>query len=760
MKRFFKVLAMGILAVSAFACNRPQAPFVTVKDGHFVRDGKPYTFIGTNFWYGPILASEGRGGDYDRLVRELDALKELGIDNLRVLVGGDGADGVYSRVEPTLQTAPGIYNDTLLVGLDRFLVELGKRDMQAVLYVNNSWEWTGGYGQYLEWATGEKTLIPLVDGYWPFMQQMRKFQTCTEAQQLYFNHLRNIVSRVNSITGKPYKDDPAIFAWQLGNEPRCFSDEPEIRAGFIGWMTEAAHIVKELDPNHLLSTGNEGLMGCENDIDLVREVNEIPGIDYMTIHIWPYNWSWVRPENLTEDMDVAIEKTQKYLDRHRKLAKDLGLPVVAEEFGFPRDGFEPSMDAPTTCRDRYYAYVFSRVGKELDGANFWGWSGFANPPHEQWVSGDPYTGDPAQEAQGLNGVYITDSTIGVIRDAIQGRKEGPREELLSTLRTRAEAGKILYGHQDDLSYGHAWQVTDWENDALERSDVKDVSGKYPAVLGFDLGGIELGDDCNLDGVPFGLIRKAALTHIGRGGVVTFSWHPRNPLTGGDAWDISSDEVVWSILPGGDKHEEFMDWLQRAADFVESLGDVPVIFRPWHENIGSWFWWGWRLCSAREYRALYRMTWTYFTWDRGLKNILWCYSPNGPISAEAFLSRYPGDGIVDILGTDIYEYVGDDGLDAAGVRFGEQVGEMLGVLKTLAAEHGKLFCLSETGLESLPDPQWWTGVLHPAIQGSGICYVLTWRNAHDKPEHFYAPWKGFENEEDFRQFAKNDDIILL
>ncbi len=417
MKRFFKVLAMCILAVSAFACDRPQPPFVTVKDGHFVRDGKPYTFIGTNFWYGPILASEGRGGDYDRLVRELDALKELGIDNLRVLVGGDGADGVYSRVEPTLQTAPGVYNDTLLVGLDRFLVELGKRDMQAVLYVNNSWEWTGGYGQYLEWATGEKTLIPLVDGYWPFMQQMRKFQTCTEAQQLYFNHLRNIVSRVNSITGKPYKDDPAIFAWQLGNEPRCFSDEPEIRAGFIGWMTEAAHIVKELDPNHLLSTGNEGLMGCENDPELVREVNEIAGIDYMTIHIWPYNWSWVRPDQLEEDVDAAVKKTAEYLTFHKALAGELGFPVVAEEFGFPRDGFQASMDASTNARDKYYAYVFSRIGEELDGANFWGWSGFANPPHEQWVSGDPYTGDPAQEAQGLNGVYVSDSTVDVIAKA-------------------------------------------------------------------------------------------------------------------------------------------------------------------------------------------------------------------------------------------------------------------------------------------------------------------------------------------------------
>ena len=748
------------LLLLAASCSVEPA-FVTVKDGHFVRDGKPYTFIGTNFWYGPILASEGRGGDMARLERELDEMKALGIENLRVLVGGDGADGVFSRVEPTLQTAPGVYNDTLLVGLDRFLVELGKRDMQAVLYVNNSWEWSGGYGQYLEWATGEKTLIPLVDGYWPFMQQMRKFQTSTEAQQLYFNHLRNIVSRVNSITGKPYKDDPAIFSWQLGNEPRCFSDDPEIRAGFIGWMTEAARIIREIDGNHMISTGNEGLMGCEGDPALLRAVNEIPGIDYMTIHIWPYNWSWVRPDQLEDDLDAAIDKTRDYLRLHKALGTELGMPVVAEEFGFPRDGFHSAMDASTSVRDRYYSYVFSQVGSCLDGVNFWGWSGYAVPPHEQWVSGDPYTGDPAQEAQGLNGVYVTDSTVKVIEGA--GRRLAPRasSELLRGLGASADQGKTLYGHQDDLVYGHAWKVADVSGDPLERSDVRDVAGAWPAVVGFDLGGIELGNTENLDGVPFDLMRRAARKHAERGGVVTFSWHPRNPLTGGDAWDISSDEVVWSVLPGGDRHEAFMEWLRRAADFVESLGDIPVIFRPWHENIGSWFWWGWRLCSAREYKALYRLTWNYFTLERGLDNVLWCYSPNGPISALDYLSRYPGDDCVDILGTDIYEYAGEgEGLDAAGARYAGQVREMLSVLKDLAAEHGKLFCLSETGLEGLKDPQWWCGVLYPAIKGSGIAYVLTWRNAHDQPGHFYAPWNGFENAGDFKQFAEKEDIILL
>ncbi|MBR5660475.1 MAG: beta-mannosidase [Bacteroidales bacterium] len=346
-----------------------------------------------------------------------------------------------------------------------------------------------------------------------------------------------------------------------------------------------------------------------------------------------------------------------------------------------------------------------------------------------------------------------------------GRRPRPVDDEISgdkilagQLLSVADAGKVMYGHQDDLSYGHSWKVTDWENDDLERSDVKDVSGMYPAVLGFDLGGIELGDSCNLDGVPFGLIRKAALTHRSRGGVVTFSWHLRNPLTGGDSWDISSDQVVASVLEGGEKHEEFLVWLDRLADFLNSLGHAPVIFRPWHENIGSWFWWGGKLCAAEQYKALFRLTRERLE-EKGVKNLLWCYSPNGPISKEDYLSRYPGDDIVDILGTDLYEYNNGD-LEAAGAAYMANLKQMLTTLTEISKEHLKLMCLSETGLEGIPDPHWWTQRLYPAIQGFPICYLLTWRNAHDRPGHFYGPWKGFENEEDFKLFSEKKDIVLL
>ena len=195
--------------------------------------------------------------------------------------------------------------------------------------------------------------------------------------------------------------------------------------------------------------------------------------------------------------------------------------------------------------------------------------------------------------------------------------ETPKDQLVHTLFSHVEKGEILYGHQDDLSYGHAWKVEDWTTDSLTRSDVKAVTGKYPAIVGFDLGGIEMGDKANLDSVDFGLIRKAALTHVDRGGIVTFSWHPRNPFTGGDAWDVSSDQVVKSLLEGGEHHDLFMDvWLKRLGDFLESLDGIPVIFRPWHENVASWFWWGGKLCTEDQYKELFRTTWTYLVKARG------------------------------------------------------------------------------------------------------------------------------------------------
>ena len=397
--------------------------YITVRNGHFVRDGKPYYYVGTNLWYGAILGSEGQGGNRHRLCKELDALKAAGIDNLRILVGSDGHRGIKTKVEPTLQVEPGVYNDTILAGLDYLLMEMGKRHMVAVLYLNNSWEWSGGYGQYLEWAGAEKAPRPNEDGYPAFMKFVSQYASNEKAHQLFYNYIRDIITRTNRYTGKKYVDDPAIMSWQIGNEPRAF-DKSQIPA-FEKWLAEASSLIRSLDKNHLISLGSEGAWGCEGDYDCYEHICADRNIDYCNVHLWPYNWGWAHKETLIEDLPASCKNTKEYIDRHLEICDRLNKPLVMEEFGYPRDGFSFSPQSSTTGRDGYYKFVFSLVadnagqGGHFAGCNFWGWGGYAQPRHEQWQVGDDYTGDPAQEQQGLNSVFISDTTtLAVVREQV------------------------------------------------------------------------------------------------------------------------------------------------------------------------------------------------------------------------------------------------------------------------------------------------------------------------------------------------------
>ena len=409
------------------ACNDVnETAFWNVRDSHFYKGSEgPYYFTGTNMWYGPLLASDTYAANPERLAAELDSLKAIGMTNLRVLVGADGRPGVMSKVEPTLQTEPGVYDESVFVGLDRFLAELGKRGMSAVLYINNAWEWSGGFGQYLEWAGAGKALST-VDAVWSeYCARNSQFVTNEKAKAMFAEHVKNVISRVNTVTGRPYSEDTAIFSWQICNEPRFFVAKDEIREAFVQWLYETAALIKSLDPNHMVSTGSEGSFGCEAEMDTFIRIHECPDIDYLTMHIWPLNWSWVTKDTLAEDLQNAIDNTNDYIDQHIAAADSIGKPLVLEEFGFPRDGFVFTKGSPTTLRDSYYRNAFGRLlaskaeGGRFAGINFWTWGGLAkqNPDSYIWQKGDDYCGDPAQEQQGLNSVYLTDeSTLALIRD--------------------------------------------------------------------------------------------------------------------------------------------------------------------------------------------------------------------------------------------------------------------------------------------------------------------------------------------------------
>lgn len=324
-------------------------------------------------------------------------------------------------------------------------------------------------------------------------------------------------------------------------------------------------------------------------------------------------------------------------------------------------------------------------------------------------------------------------------------------EMLAVLRTLPEQGVFMFGHHDDPMYGIGWVGDEG------RSDVKSVCGDYPAVMSFDLGHLELGHDNNLDGVPFDKIRHESVAQYERGGMVSFSWHADNPLTGKDAWDVSDSSVVRSVLPGGANHAKFIVWLDRVADFLNSIKTedgvkVPVMFRPWHEHTGSWFWWGQALCTDDEYDALWQMTYQRMR-EKGATQLIWAYSPGiEPRDEAEYLRRWPGDGIVDVIGVDAYQYE-----DRAA--YIANLDRSLRIMTAVSKSHGKPMAVTETGYESVPDAEWWTKTLMPVIEKYPISYVLVWRNAHDKPKHFYAPYPGHASAQDFQKFY-NDRRTLF
>lgn len=417
---FFLLLLMSELSAMAY---------VVVRDGAFFRGAEEYRYIGANFWYGPILASEGQGGDRARLRRELDAMQRLGITNLRVLVGAEGSDERPTHIRPILQPRPGEYNDTLLLGLDYFMAELERRQMTAVLYLTNSWEWSGGFGAYLEWAGHGPAVEP--SDWQGFLDYHSRFVSDERALEMSLRHTAFIVGRTNTVTGRPYSESPALMAWELANEPRAFSRRQEVKQAFLEWARSQAALIKSIDPNHLVTTGSEGLYGCEVDMDLFRQLHTLPDIDYACIHIWPHTWGWMGQfrsptaaareangvDGTERGFESACRESLRYIDEARKALEGSGRPLVIEEFGYPRDGYAISRESTTRCRDRFYDFIFRQVTKERKaaGCNFWGWGGEAKPAHAWWQEGDDYTCDPNHEEQGLYSVFATDrSTLHVI----------------------------------------------------------------------------------------------------------------------------------------------------------------------------------------------------------------------------------------------------------------------------------------------------------------------------------------------------------
>jgi len=307
---------------------------------------------------------------------------------------------------------------------------------------------------------------------------------------------------------------------------------------------------------------------------------------------------------------------------------------------------------------------------------------------------------------------------------------------------------ILFGHHDDLAYGVGWRGD------KGRSDIKSVTGTFPALYGWDLSGLEKNSEKDINGIPFSDQKNWIKEVYERGGINTFCWHLQNPVNQKSAWDTSI-RTVKEILPGGKFHESYREYLNRIATYISQLkGDrgesIPILFRPFHELTGTWFWWCRNTCSAEEFKGLWRFTIDYLRNTKGLHNLILVYSVADFKNKNDLLSRYPGDDYVDIIGFDAYCRNNVE-------QFISELDHQLGLTVQFCKERGKIPAIPETGYQGIPQADWWTKVLLPIISRYPISYVMLWRNGG--PDHFFAPYPGQLSAADFLQFSKSDRMIF-
>lgn len=433
-KHFIVSLFLLLPGCAGFWPFGERDDFVKVREMQFIHNDEPYYFVGTNMWYAPYIGSPSTIGDRSRLLRELDSLQSFGVTNIRILAGSERS-GMPRTLTPSITIAPGVYDDSLLLGLDFTLHEMSKRKMKAVLFLTNYWEWSGGMAQYVTWADLLPPFDTDADGWDLFMNYSASFYQNATAMEYFRKYVHKIITRKNAYSGRLYYEDPTIMAWQLANEPRPgtisnfgFENVPY----FIRWIDETAGFIKSLDSNHLVSTGSEGIIGSLVDEEIYLSAHSSPHVDYMTVHLWPGIWRWFDQHDAANTLMPAIDSSLSYIARNIAAARIVGKPLVLEEFGFVRDSGSASVESPTTTRDHFMRIILSmvhdsaRAGAPIAGSNFWGWGGEGRTknPDFMWKPGDPFTADPAHEKQGWHSVFNVDTpTIEILREYAKKMKE-------------------------------------------------------------------------------------------------------------------------------------------------------------------------------------------------------------------------------------------------------------------------------------------------------------------------------------------------
>lgn len=325
--------------------------------------------------------------------------------------------------------------------------------------------------------------------------------------------------------------------------------------------------------------------------------------------------------------------------------------------------------------------------------------------------------------------------------------------------------KFAIGQQDAFN--------SFYNNISGDSDIKKTTGHDPALLGSDFMFITDKNNNGEAGNWFHqqeiIITDDVKEAYSKGMINIFSWHLREPYNEETFYvaDMTAEEKATafkSILPGGENHQWYKLKLDKVAEVIGNLKDsngklIPVIFRPFHEFDGSWFWWGADFCSPDEYKTIFRFTVDYLKGTKGIHNVLYSFAPDNSYTASAaFLSRYPGDDYVDVIGMDNYgdfDNQGQAGVDRANAK--------LKIVSDLAKSKVKIAALTETGYRvtssNLPVTGWFSNHLYTALTANEVevAFVMFWNNNNDG---YYVPTPSASNASDFTSFVIKPKATLI
>ena len=342
--------------------NPPSSgSFVEVQNSNFVIDGQVTRFAGTNAYYLPNYEKLNSGV----VDRAFDLFEDTGVNVVRMWGFYDGYDCGYSKSDPNenvIQTAPGEYDERALQDLDRVIAKGIEHGVKFIIPFVNYWDELGGICQYNTWAGASNP-----------SQNMEFFINNDQAQQWFRDYIDMLLNRVNTVTGVKYKDEPAIFAWQIINEGRNSGGDPQL---IRDWYQDIAQYIKSIDSNHLVGTGEEGFdEGTPSEYSTEEYSNTyvlraqqgtsyvmntaIPEIDFGSAHWYPNEWGFGTTIN-----DDLLRAQRAWLGDHQAIAESHGKPFIIGEFGFP--GWADDRV------EEMYKELYSEVeSRKIDGNLLW-----------------------------------------------------------------------------------------------------------------------------------------------------------------------------------------------------------------------------------------------------------------------------------------------------------------------------------------------------------------------------------------------------